>query len=180
MKILAMKDAVKLYPFADEYCQKMGECKNCMHIRRTPKYIRPVRYYCFLHTYHLSAENNQKWNDEKYNWEIEDKEWEDDDIFFIKRTCIPCNQFEANTWWKKQVEKIFYLANKCSLGCNNYMARNDAFKLKWKESEEYCSSYETEFVFRDQSFRLRISMELNYTAVIALRINDGDECRRLH
>jgi len=58
--------------------------------------------------------------------------------------------------------------------------KNDAFELKWKESEEYCSSYETEFVFRDQSFHLRISMELNYTAVIALRINDGDECRRLH
>jgi hypothetical protein len=55
------------------------------------------------------------------------------------------------------------------------MAKHDAFELKWKESKEYCSSYETEFDFQEKHFYLRISMVLNYTAIIALRINEGDE-----
>jgi len=106
MEILTIKEAVKLYPSINEYCQKMGECKNCMHIRRTPKHMRPVRFYCFLHTCRKALGTRTNWNDKKRKWEVEDREWEDDDIVFIKKSCMPCNQFEANAWWRKKAQKL--------------------------------------------------------------------------
>jgi hypothetical protein len=106
MKILTIKEAVKLYPSVYGYCQHMGVCGNCIHIKRTSKYTRPVQYYCFLHTCREALDTRTNWNDKERKWEVEDREWEDDDIFYVKKTRIPCKEFEANTWWKNQVEKL--------------------------------------------------------------------------
>jgi hypothetical protein len=55
------------------------------------------------------------------------------------------------------------------------MAGDDSFKLTWKKSEEYCSSYETEFSFYNKAVSLRISMVTNYVANIALKIGEEGE-----
>jgi len=94
MTILTQEEAKKLYSSVPEYCHRMGQCGNCIHIKRTPKGIRPVRYYC------LFASNMML--------DGEDREFSDDDIIFIKKTDIPCNNgFEANTWWRNKVANIF-------------------------------------------------------------------------
>jgi len=60
---------------------------------------------------------------------------------------------------------------------NSVFLKNDysSFRLKWIKSKEYCSSYDSNFVFRGKNIHLRISMESNYTAVIALRTDREDE-----
>jgi hypothetical protein len=49
------------------------------------------------------------------------------------------------------------------------------FQLKWKKSKDYCSSYDSNFIFCGKNIHLRISLVSDCQAIIALGIDREDE-----
>jgi len=101
-------DAKRLYPTEWEYARRMGCCGNCVHLKRTPKGVRPLKFYCFYHTNKNAVYKRTEWDGAKREFTVEDREWEEDDIVYLNKSTIACAEaFEANAWWKGKVKKIF-------------------------------------------------------------------------